>query len=808
MDPVSFIGGVVVAAGTWHTARKMQRHKAPKEGLGDLLGWAFLIDEGIILMKDGTFLAGMTLRGRDLESASHGEINRATQTIHDAIALLGEGWAIEVNIHRRERREYPDAKHNHFPAKALDQVEKERSNQFLEHGEHYETVNFILLSYIPPRDNLRRWERVVVSGDESSMDYTHTLEQFIRSFEEVRTHLESSFFVRSLDSQALLTQCHWCLTGLDDAVAIQHGYLSHTLASSDFVTGYIPHIAGEHTYVLTISSLGSFTRAASGDFFNGLREEARWHMRFVTLSRAKAQHRIRKLQNKWFHQRGGLRALASYDSGNRLEDQDAVAMERETASVLAESTSGHAHFGYFSNTILIRDADLQSGKARAQAMLQVLRNQGFTCSLETINATDAFIGSLPGHGHCNLRRPLLSSRNVAHLFPVTTPWRGQSSCPNPFMPPGSPPLLYARAYGATPFYVNLHQEDVGHTLVIGATGAGKSVLSGFLGLSFLRYKNSRVFLFDIGGSHRVLTRAAEGVHLPLGKKKTPALQPLRFLDTPADRMWASAWLQTIFDLSGRTLSPSDRKSIDHTLSLLAKAPMDQRTLTALHSCLPITLQDAIEPFTVKGAYGELMDGINPEPPALRMTTWELGAILPLGDIVVAPLLLALFAQIERSLDGRPTLIIIEEAWAALMRSTFSSRIRQWLLTLRKHNAAVVIVAHSAAQLRSLPDAASIAESCPTRILLPNPEARVPEHAEVYHFLDLGTREIDLIASAQRRREYYYKSPAGSRLFELNLGPMARALLMPLPGKTPQESAKEIDRLIDRYGSSFLDHIDR
>lgn len=272
-------------------------------------------------------------------------------------------------------------------------------------------------------------------------------------------------------------------------------------------------------------------------------------------------------------------------------------------------------------------------------------------------------------------------------------------------------------------------------------------------------------------------------------------------------MWATTWLETIFDLVGTTLSPGDRKTISATLDLLAEAPKEQRTLTTLHSCLPRNLQDAVEPYTVKGAYGQLLDGINPKASTKRLTTWELGAILPLGDIVVAPLLMSLFHQIERSLDGRPTLIVIEEAWAALARSAFSTRIRQWLLTLRKHNAAMVIVAHSASQLRALPHAASIAESCPTRILLPNPEARVAEHAEVYRFLDLGAREIELLANAQRRKEYYYKSPGGSRLFELNLGPRARALLMPLPGKTSRESTQALDTLMGCYGPEFLNHLD-
>ena len=758
-------------------------------------------------MKDGSFLAGMALRGRDLESASAEEVNRAAHAAHEALSLMGEGYALEVNVHRRERREYPLLADSHFPTRALRAVEKERRAQFLQPGEHFETQNTVLLSYTPPKEALRRWERLVVSGSPPKLDYSQMLGGFTTALNEMRAHLGTSFVVRALNSRDLLTECHRCLTGHTTPVAVQSTYLCHALASCDLVTGYIPRIGNQHLFVLAITSLGMETCAAAGNFFNHLREEARWHMRFVALSRVEAQRRIRKLQNRWFHQREGLRALASYEVKEAMEDQDAVEMQRESATALADASSGKARFGYFTNTILLRDTNLRHGRARAQAMLQTLRDQGFTCSLETINATDAFIGSLPGHGYANLRRPLVSSRNVAHLFPTTTPWPGERSCPSSLFPRKSPPLLYARACGATPFCVNLHHGDVGHTLVVGATGAGKSVLAGFLTLSFLRYKNSRVFVFDIGRSHQVLTAAAGGLHKELGTDGAGALQPLAKLDDESDRMWALSWLETLFDLCHTTLSSTDRLGIINALNLLSQSPPSQRTLTALHLCLPRNLQDTIEPYTVKGAYGQLLDGTTtPESPA-RLNTFELSGILPLGDTVVVPLLLTLFRQVEQTLDGTPTIIVIEEAWAALLRSTFSARIRQWLLTLRKHNAAVVLIAHSAGQLRALPNAANITESCPTRIILPNPEARVAEHAEVYRFLGLHAREIDIIATAQRRKDYYFTSPDGSRLFELNLGPTARSLLMPLPNRSVQQSARDLSALIRQHGENFLDHLD-
>ena len=822
MDPVSLLGGALLGAGGYYAARRLAAGHAPREGLGDLLGWAFLIDEGIILMKDGAFLTGLRVRGRDLDSATAAEVNQAARVTNHVLSLLGEGYAFEVNLHRRETRDYPALERNHYPTRPLWALEHERQGQYHSQGEHFTTDNVVLITYVPPKETAQKWERLVIEGAGERLDWRHILHRFKNTIAEVESLLATTFFVERLDSRALLGECHRCLTGLGHSVAVppipndgsvMHSYLSYVLASGDMVTGFQPVASGRYVFAVSITSLGSETVAASSDWFNRLKENARWHMRFICLSRHEAGRRIRKLQTRWFHQRGGLRALFTPGDYQQhkgdFEDVDAAHMQRETSDALAEVSSGRARFGYFTNTILLHDTNRDRGAGRALAIMQAIRDQGFACSLETINATDAFLGSLPGHGSYNLRRPLLSSQNACHLFPTTTPWPGETFNPSGLFPKDSPPLVYARTGGSTPFRVSLHQGDVGHTLVVGATGAGKSVLVGMLAMSWLRYAGSRVFIFDVGRSHLIPTLAAGGRHYDLaGGGDAFALQPLRHIDEESDRIWALFWLETICELCGYDLQPDDRRELGHALDLLAQAPLEQRTLTALYVSLPRRLQEVLEPYTVKGAFGRLLDGSGDSISADegRMHTFELSEVIQFRDQLVVPLLLHLFRRIERSLDGSPTLIVIEEAWAALMRSAFAQRVQQWLLTLRKHNASVVLVAHSPAQLRELPNAAMLTESCPTKIILPNPEARHPDQAEVYRILGLNTREIEIVATATRKRDYYYKSTSGSRLFDLNLGPVALTLLAPLPDQTVQQSAARLQTLIQRYGEDFLEHL--
>ena len=79
-----------------------------------------------------------------------------------------------------------------------------------------------------------------------------------------------------------------------------------------------------------------------------------------------------------------------------------------------------------------------------------------------------------------------------------------------------PPLLFGKTEGATPFRFSLHVGDVGHTLVVGPTGAGKSVLLALMALQFRRYPRSQVFAFDFGGSIRAAALAMGGDWHDLG----------------------------------------------------------------------------------------------------------------------------------------------------------------------------------------------------------------------------------------------------------------------------------------------------
>jgi type IV secretion system protein VirB4 len=486
-------------------------------------------------------------------------------------------------------------------------------------------------------------------------------------------------------------------------------------------------------------------------------------------------------------------------------DQDARAMAIDAGEAASENASGAVRFCFYTQVMIVMDTDPARAGQIASEILKAINDAGFTGRIETVNALDAYLGSIPGHGYPNLRRPVISSRNIADLLPVTSVWPGSANNPCSFFPPKSPPLMWAATDGATPFRFNLHDSDVGHTLVLGRTGSGKSVLLAMIAAQFRRYEGAQVFVFDVGYSMWTLAKAAGATHYDLaaGRPDSLRFQPLAQIDRPSERAWAAEWLETLLGLQGISVTPVIRAKLERAIELIAVNDPAHRTLTELTAHLQNpTLSSAIRPYTVVGNYGQLLDAASDDLQEGRFQVFEMKHLLALDDKVAVPVLLYLFHRLEQRLDGSPTLIVIDEAWMALMHSLFGARINQWLLTLRKQNAAVVLATQSPSQLAQLSNRHTVVDSCPTRIYLPNPDAATPAQGVFYRELGLNDRELAIIQGAIPKRHYYVKSSVGNRLFELALGPVALSFLAAPPGSSMEETRRHLEALIALHGHDW------
>ena len=186
------------------------------------------------------------------------------------------------------------------------------------------------------------------------------------------------------------------------------------------------------------------------------------------------------------------------------------------------------------------------------------------------------------------------------------------------------------------------------------------------------------------------------------------------------------------------------------------------------------LRDAFKPFTIEGPHGALFDAERDTLDLSECHGFEMEALMR-REAAVAPALAYIFDRLEERFDGRPTLMLIDEAWVFFDHALFAARLRDWLKTLRKKNVSVVFATQSLSDIATSRIAPAIIESCPSRIFLANDRAHEAGIRPAYEGFGLNQRQIDIIATASPKRHYYYQSAVGNRLFELGLGPVALAL---------------------------------
>ena len=485
------------------------------------------------------------------------------------------------------------------------------------------------------------------------------------------------------------------------------------------------------------------------------------------------------------------------NEASTLLDSDASNKAADADTALQELGADYAGMAYVTASVTVWDRDPAIAAEKLRLVEKVIQGRDFTVIPEGMNAIEAWLGSLPGHTYANVRQPPISTINLAHLIPLSAVWAG----PERDEHFGAPPLLYGKTEGSTPFRFSLHVGDVGHTLIVGPTGSGKSVLLALMAMQFRRYENAQVFAFDFGGSIRAAAIGMGGDWQDLGGMLADEagdgvqLQPLAHIDDPAERAWAAEWLAAILASENVTVDPQAKEHIWSALTSLATAPIAERTLTGLAVLLQSQqLKQALAPWCVGGAWGRLLDAETERLGEATVQVFETEGLMESG---AAPAVLSyLFHRIAGRLDGSPTLIVIDEGWLALGSPAFAKQLSEWLVTLRKKNASVIFATQSLAQIEGSTIAPAIVESCPTRIFLPNERAVEPQIAVIYERFGLNARQIEILSRATPKRDYYCQSRRGNRLFELGLGEVALAFAA-ASSKTDQ---RRIAELVEAHGA--------
>lgn len=770
--------------------------------LADHLPWACLVAPGIVLNKDGGFQQTFRYRGPDLESSTEDQLVAVTARVNNVLRRFGSGWALFFEAVRAPASDYP---YSDFPDAASWLVDQERCLRSEQTGTQFESAYYLTLFWLPPADASGRAEQALIERPikADNDDWHRHLETFQMQATRCLDLLSVSLAeIAPLSDAETLTYLHACISSKRHTVAVPElpVFLDAILADEDFCGGLEPMIGEAHLRTLTILGFPASTLPGILDELNRQGFAYRWCTRFIAMDKARAEKVLTRKRRHWFAKRKSVGAVLRetlFNEQAALLDNDADNKAADADAALQELGSDLVSYGYVTTTITVMDDDPAAVDENLRAAERIVNGRGFTAIRETLNAVEAWLGSLPGHVYANVRQPILHTLNLAHMIPISAVWAGDAE--NAHL--AGPALISAQTEGATPFRLNLHVGDVGHTLVVGPTGAGKSVLLSLLAMQWRRYEGAQVFVFDKGRSARAAILAMGGTQIDLGGDARPNLQPLHDIDTEHGAVFAADWLAGLCETEGLTMTPDLRAALWDGLQALAETPTAERTLTGLSLLLQSPeLKAAIHPFTLEGPHGRLLDADTESLTLSDVACFEMETLMQSGA-AAAPVITYLFHRLEARFTGAPTLLILDEAWLFLDNPMFAARIREWLKTLRKKNVSVVFATQSLADIDRSSIAPALVESCPTRIFLPNERALEPQSRETYERFGLNARQIEIISRAAPKQDYYYQSPLGCRLFDLELGPIGLALC----GSSSPEDQKLIDRtLADAAPTDFAE----
>lgn len=583
---------------------KLKRHRPRDAGLADLLNYAAVVDDGVIVGKNGAFTAAWLYQGEDHGSSTDAQREAVSMRINQALAGLGNGWMLHVDAVRRPAPRYAACGLSHFPDPVSAAIDEERRRLFERLGTMYEGYFILSLTYFPPLLAQRKFVELMFDDDTRAPGHRARTQGLIEHFQRecvaVESRLSSAIALQRLRGTKLTTEdgvqvthddlLRWlqrCITGLDHPVQLPRNpmYLDAVLGGQELLGGVVPKIGRQFIQVVAIEG---FPLESTPGMLTALGElpcEYRWSCRFIFMDGIEAARHFERFRKKWRQKTRGFFDQV-FNTHTGAIDQDALSMVADAEAAIGEINSGLVAAGYFTSVVVLMDPDRAQLESAARQIEKAVNRLGFAARVETINTLDAFMGSLPGHGVENVRRPLINTLNLADLLPSSTLWTGLSAAPCPMYPPLAPALMHCVTQGSTPFRLNLHVRDLGHTFMFGPTGAGKSTHLALLAAQLRRYPGMCIHAFDKGLSMYPLAKAVGGKHFTVAADDGQlAFCPLQFLDTRADRAWAMEWIDTLLALNQVVSTPAQRNEVGNAVMNMHAS--GARTLSEL----TVTIQD-------------------------------------------------------------------------------------------------------------------------------------------------------------------------------------------------------------------------
>ena len=762
-----------------NTIKKSIKRYRRYQGFNDLLSYLLLDDACTVLHKDGAISRHFFFRPPDLESSSSEALDFHAATWREALSFLGNGWMVETNVLSQPLP--PITSIQAFPDRVSALIDDERRWQYGNHH-YFKSTYYLSLTWKPDiklKSALKRfaWN----SAEHGSLLDTHDrMKPFNTAVEQVVGYLSKAVDIAPLQGDELTTFLYQAITGSDQRLCQPYlgAFLDGYLSNEDFMAGYQPKIGSRYIKVLAIDDVPPASHPCLLNVLSCFPLSYRWSSRFLPLDRTTANAYLKRYARSWSSKAIGLWGVLRESMGMPAKlNQAAQRTVEELEIAQTENSYGETGYGFFNLTVILMHEDLDHLCAVTQEMVNRIQRLDFHVREELLNATEAYLGSLPSHGDYNLRKLFMNTHFVSHALPTSRLYQGESNCPCKLYGKNLPPLMMVSTTGHRPFLFNLHVEDVGHTCILGPTGKGKTTLNAMIMASHRKYADSRIVVLDKDYSNQMMIKALGGAYFDISAGDCQ-FSPLARVssDEPYSIDQAVQWLTGCCDIQGIALTPQQLKCLHEAVTRLAQEPQQYKNLNYLSLQDP-DIREALAVFN-RGSYRELLAGTDQNFIHKDVIGFEMGSLM-VSQTRQQDLNMAVIKAILNELeclfkDKRPTLLILEEAWLYLRHDLFQRQLADWFKTLRKFNVAVIFISQDLEDITHSEIASVIKSSCPTKIYLPNESAQQLQAS--YQAFGLNDHQIDMIQKAVPKQDYYYTSPLGQRLFQLDLQALAQAFV--------------------------------
>lgn len=771
------------------TLNKHQFKDKPNQ-FSNLLPWLVVGYDGTILQKDGLLSKVVAFRGPDTGVASDVELQYLADRVNNILLKRQAKWAYHFEAQRFEIRDYVKSEYDSLALKVID---NERAKMFTEKGKFYDSNYYITITYLPPKDRQAKLAKFVGNSQNKRPLYLKELEFFEEEFQGFLSELRNNCQVERLDGRQTLSflnaSTSWSWQIFENPAEKGVLMFANELLGMGrrLQVGSILKLNEKYTSVLAIVGFPNESVPGILDKLNHLNLEYRWVTRWIGYETFEGIKQLKNWQNKFFSERKSFGDSFRKDGGVGLLNTGALAQQAEVETAMQDVQLQHVGVGKLNSNIQVWGDTKEDLAEKLKAVQNVISECYFQSFQEDLNVLNAWKSMLPGEVFSNIRRTFTQTGAVSHILPMTAVWKGQTF--NKFTNDVASyyhPLLITKTSKTTPFYWSLNIDDIGHGAIWGRTGSGKSMLISFLIVSFLKYPNSRVICFDIDKSQRNLALITGAVMYEPGVGSI-TFQPLEFLDTPEDVTWCTNYIELLLDLQNVAITTAMSNEISTALKQLSRMKKEQRTLSTLSQNLTYkdkdgvaVLQAGLFPYLSGNTYGDMFDSSHGFDMSARYINFEMRTIVGLGDKATIPAFAYIFRMVEKSLDGNLTFIPIDEAWLFIKHQYFANGLRDWFKTFRKHRGMVWTATQEISDVFKAGDVTdTIIANCLTNIFLPS--SSILENVAIRDaYLQFGLTEAEVVAlgKGQAKKEYFYKSELGKKMFDLNLGPKTLALLEP------------------------------